>query len=76
MLAAISAWDTEADAQEFADLYAAGMNTQIAVEETSGDLLNDNPVRTWSHDGWYTGLARNGRQVALLLAPMLRRYGR
>ena len=69
MLAAISAWDTEADAQEFAELYTAGMNNQLAAEETSSDLFSDNPVRTWSHDGWYTGLAHNGQQVALVVGP-------
>ena len=69
MLAAVSAWDTEADAQEFAELYTAGMNNQLAAEETSSDLFSDNPVRTWSHDGWYTGLAHNGQQVALVVGP-------
>ncbi len=69
MLAAAAVWDTEADAQEFADLYASAMFGTQGVTETTADLLSSRPVRTYKEHGFFTALRLDGKQTLLVVGP-------
>lgn len=69
MLAAAAVWDTEADAQEFAELYASAMFATQGVTETTADLLSSRPVRTYKEHGFTTALRLNGKQTLLVVGP-------
>lgn len=69
MLAAVTRWDTEADAQEFAELYAFSVFNTQGVTETTADLLSSQPIRTYKDRSYHTAVSLNGKQVALVVGP-------
>ncbi|OQA44062.1 MAG: tetratricopeptide repeat protein [Chloroflexi bacterium ADurb.Bin325] len=69
MLAAAAVWDTEAEAQEFAELYTSGIFGTQGVTETTTDLLSSRPVRTYKERGFYTAFRLDGKQTFLVVGP-------